>query len=43
MDSPLVMWNGINKDKKELQEEMDQYFVPLAWEEDWWKEMVQDL
>jgi hAT family C-terminal dimerisation region len=40
MGNPLAMWEDTEEDKKELQKEMDLYFVPPEWEEDWWNDTL---
>jgi len=40
MGSPLALWTGSEEEKEELQKEMDLYFVPPEWEDDWWNDKL---
>ena len=40
MGSPLALWTGSEEEKEELQKEMNVYFVPPEWEDDWWNDKL---
>ena len=42
MGSPLAMWTKSEEEKEELQKEIDLYFVPAEWEDDWWTKKIYE-
>jgi hAT family C-terminal dimerisation region len=43
MGGPLVTWDESEEDKAELQKEMDLYFIPSSWEQEWWDSKLEEV